>query len=57
VLALDAGRLGVKVRMVTIADVIRRGTSFDPDLVADAFWGTRRGRQRCRTDRGRADPF
>jgi short-subunit dehydrogenase len=38
VLALDIGRLGVKVRTVTIAGVIRAGTAFDPGVIADAYW-------------------
>jgi short-subunit dehydrogenase len=38
VLSADLAPRGVQVRTVTIAGVIRTGTKFDPDRIADAFW-------------------
>ncbi len=37
-LAQELTPLGVRLRMLTIRGVIRRGGPLDPDLIAEAFW-------------------
>lgn len=43
ILAADLADVGVKVRTVTIGGLMERGGPFDPDRVADAFWGLHSG--------------